>query len=145
MRKFSFKSMIYLGVFILLLGILSVFVREGIKKNNKDSTSTIEVSFSKIMPEDAIERLNNESDIVLLDVRTKEEYETGHIKDSILIPVDVLEKEAIESLKDKEATIFIYCRSGNRSKTAANVLINMGYKNVYDLGGINNWPYEIVK
>lgn len=145
MRKFSIKNIIYLGIVILLVGILSVFVKEVTWKNNKDLTTTIEASYSKITPEGAMERLSNENDIVILDVRTKEEYDTGHIKNSILIPVDVLEEEAIESLKDKDATIFIYCRSGNRSKTAANILINLGYQNVYDLGGINDWPYEVVK
>lgn len=51
----------------------------------------------------------------------------------------------MKKLEDKEAIIFVYCRSGNRSATAANILIEQGYKNVYNLGGINNWPYEVVK
>lgn len=145
MRKFNIKKIFYLGLVIFLIGILSVLFKETTGQDNKDSTTTIEASYSKIRPEDAMDRLNNESDIVLLDVRTKEEYDTGHIKDSILIPVDVLEEQAIESLKDKDATIFIYCRSGNRSKTATKILLNQGYKNVYDLGGINDWTYEVVK
>lgn len=145
MRKFSIKNIFYLGLVIFLIGILSVLFKEATGQDNKDSTTTIEASYSKITAEDAMDRLNNESDIVLLDVRTKEEYDTGHIKDSILIPVDVLEEQAIESLKDKDATIFIYCRSGNRSKTATKILLNQGYKNVYDLGGINDWPYEVEK
>ena len=61
------------------------------------------------------------------------------------MPVDTIKAESVKNLEDKEATIFVYCRSGNRSATAANILIEQGYKNVYNLGGISNWPYEVVK
>jgi rhodanese-related sulfurtransferase len=112
---------------------------------NSKSTEANKASFSNITPEEAKKSLDTEKDIILLDVRTKEEYETGHIKQSMLIPVDTLKTEAEKQLKDKEAKIFVYCRSGNRSVTAANILVSLGYKNVYNLGGISNWPYEIVK
>lgn len=98
-----------------------------------------------ITPQEAKERMDNEKGIILLDVRTKEEYMEGHIKDALLIPVDDLEQEAEENLKDKDAVIFVYCRSGNRSATAADMLAKLGYSNVYDLGGIKYWPYEVVK
>lgn len=101
-------------------------------------------SYTKITPEEGKKMLDNEKGIILLDVRTKEEYESGHIKDAILMPIDTLEKEAPKTLNDKEAPIIVYCRSGNRSANAANILVNLGYKNVYDLGGIIDWPYEIV-
>jgi rhodanese-related sulfurtransferase len=102
-------------------------------------------SFANITSEEAKKRLDSEEGIVLLDVRTKEEYDAGHLKDSVLIPVDVLENEAENSLKDKSAAIFVYCRSGKRSATAANILVELGYTNVYNLGGIRDWPYEVVK
>lgn len=103
-----------------------------------------EVSFSNISHEEAKKRLDSEKGIIILDVRTRKEYESGHIQSSVLIPVDNLKDDASEKLKDKETPIFVYCRSGNRSVTAANILVNLGYKNVYNLGGINDWPYEVV-
>lgn len=99
-------------------------------------------SYSDISPEEAKKRLDNEKGIILLDVRTKEEYEEKHIPGSLLIPVDIIETEAPNKLTDKNAVIFVYCRSGRRSVTASEALVKMGYKNVYNLGGINDWPYE---
>ena len=84
-----------------------------------------------------------EKGIILLDVRTLEEYEESHIPNSILMPVDSIEKEAPAKLTDKNANIFVYCRSGRRSTTASEALAEMGYSNVYNLGGIIDWPYEI--
>lgn len=118
---------------------------ENVKKNKVKSDLQKEVSFSNISPEEAKKRLDSEKGIIILDVRTRKEYESGHIQNSVLIPVDKLKDNALENLKDKETPIFVYCRSGNRSVTAANILVNLGYKNVYNLGGINDWPYEVVK
>lgn len=83
--------------------------------------------------------INDNIDVVILDVRTKEEYNEGHIKNSINIPIDDIDTIDIE----KNKTIYVYCASGNRSKMATNKLIDMGYTNVYDMGGINNYPYEL--
>jgi len=80
--------------------------------------------------------------IILVDVRTQEEYIEEHIPGALLVPVDELESLAPELMPDKEATYIIYCRSGNRSATAALMLIDLGYQNVYDMGGIIDWPYE---
>lgn len=94
-----------------------------------------------ITPADAKARLKAGEDITLLDVRTAHEYESGHITGSILLPLDELETRAPKLLKDKDAVIFVYCRSGRRSKIAAEMLAGMGYTQVYDLGGIIDWPY----
>ncbi|MDU3352001.1 MAG: rhodanese-like domain-containing protein, partial [Clostridium sp.] len=83
--------------------------------------------------------------VIILDVRSEEEYNSGHIENSILIPIDKLEEEAENILNDKNKKILVYCRSGNRSKKASNILLEKGYTNVYDFGGIKDWPYEIVK
>lgn len=80
--------------------------------------------------------------IILVDVRTQEEYTEEHIPGALLVPVDELENLASEMMPDKEATYIIYCRSGNRSATAAQMLIELGYINIYDMGGIIDWPYE---
>ena len=144
-QRFKIKNAIYLIVTILFMSILSGCSNKGIETNKEASTAVKKVSFSNITPEQAKKRINSEKGIILLDVRTKEEYETGHIKDAILIPVDKLNEEAEKTLKDKETPIFVYCRSGSRSLIAANILVKLGYKNVYNLGGINSWPYEIIK
>lgn len=99
---------------------------------------------TKISPEDAKKRLGNGKGSILLDVRTNEEYLERHIPGSTLIPLDVLSKEASKKLPDKNAQIIVYCRSGNRSATAVKALQEMGYTNLYDLGGITTWPYETV-
>lgn len=104
--------------------------------------STDAAGYQIITPEAAYEQLADDETIVLLDVRTESEYQEKHIPGSVLLPLDTLAEQAAEILPDQEATIFVYCRSGNRSKTAANQLLEAGYTNVYDLGGINNWPYE---
>jgi len=83
---------------------------------------------------DEYKKIMSENEYVIIDVRTKEEYDISHIKDSINIPYDRID----ESLEiDKETVIFVYCKSGNRSNYAYNVLINLGYT-VYDLGAFQN-------
>lgn len=79
---------------------------------------------------------------VILDVRTKMEYEDGHISGAINIPVDSI-LEGNSKLPDLDETILVYCKSGNRSKEASQKLVDMGYKNVYNFGGIDNWPYGV--
>jgi len=120
------------GIFIMLLLI-----------SNTACQSKTEKAYQKITPDEAHRRLQEEEGIILLDVRTAEEYNQGHIPDSILLPVDKV-KDGIKSVvQDKNTIIFVYCRSGNRSATAAQILADMGYTKVYDLGGINAWKYEL--
>lgn len=91
----------------------------------------------------AIEKMEKENDYVILDVRTKNEYDQGHIPNALLIPNESIDSSIVEKLPSKEQTIYVYCRSGNRSKQAANKLLKMGYTDVIDIGGINDWPYEL--
>ena len=86
--------------------------------------------------------MDTESDYVILDVRTQEEYDEGHIKNAILIPDYEIADRAESELTDKEQLILVYCRSGRRSKNAAKQLSDMGYSNVKEFGGIIDWPYE---
>ena len=84
----------------------------------------------------------NTNDVIIIDVRTSEEYDSEHIDGSINIPVDIIDSVDY----DKNATIIVYCASGMRSASAAKTLINMGYTNVYNLdGGLINWGFELVK
>ena len=80
----------------------------------------------------------------LVDVRTVDEYAEGHIEGAVLIPVDEILERAEAELPDKDAVIFVYCRSGVRSARAADGLAGLGYSQVYDMGGILNWPYDVV-
>lgn len=99
-----------------------------------------------ITPEKAKALLAKDASITLLDVRTAEEFNGGHIPGAKLLPYDQIDAKSIAALApDKKATIIVYCRSGRRSAIAAKTLEGLGYRQVFDLGGINTWPYEIVK
>ena len=84
-----------------------------------------------------------ETDYIILDVRTEEEYNEGHIPNAILIPNTEIRERAELELTDQDQLILVYCRSGNRSKLAAAILVELGYTNVVEFGGINSWPYDI--
>ena len=99
---------------------------------------------SRINAEQGKEMMSDGQEYVLVDVRTQEEYDSGHIQGAILIPVDELQTRAVDELTNQDVRIIIYCRSGNRSATAARILVNLGYTHVYDMGGVLDWPYELV-
>ena len=99
-------------------------------------------SYRKITSQQGKEMLQSDSSVILLDVRTVEENKEIRIPNSLLLPLDELEANAEVFMSDKSATIIVYCRSGNRSKEAADILIELGYTNVLDMGGIIDWPYE---
>ena len=109
------------------------------------SEEVSKVGYKQITTEEAIIMMAEESDYIILDVRTPEEYESGHIKDAINIPNEIIGDKEIAELPDKEQLIMIYCRSGNRSKQASEKLVELGYTNVVEFGGINTWTEEIVK
>ena len=98
-------------------------------------------TFTNITADEAIVELENDDSIVLLDVRTLEEYQEKRIPRSILMPIDDLETRVINEI-DKETRIFVYCGTGVRSEEAVKILVNLGYANVYNLGGIDDWQYE---
>ena len=98
----------------------------------------------RISPEEGKELLDSNNGVILLDVRTQEEHKAIRIPKSKLIPLGDLETEVAKKLKNKDAEILVYCRSGSRSATAAKILTKLGYTNVKDLGGIIRWPYETV-
>ena len=83
--------------------------------------------------------------VIILDVRTQQEFDEGHIKNAVLLPFSEILTRAEEIIPNKHYVILIYCRSGNRSNRAARLLSVMGYTNVYDFGGIINWHGEIIK
>ena len=102
-----------------------------------------EIAYQQINAEEAATMMKEEKDFVIVDVRTEEEYNEAHIADAICIPNESIEEEAINRLPDKEQLIFVYCRSGNRSKQAAEKLAEQGYKNIVEFGGIKDWNGSI--
>jgi len=102
------------------------------------------VEYKKISAADAKARIDSGDALIILDVRTQEEFDAGHIAGAILVPNETILDEQPELLPDLDAEILVYCRSGNRSGQAAMKLIDMGYTNVVDFGGIIDWPYEVV-
>lgn len=109
---------------------------------SKSNSATLD--YHKITAKEAKKIMDQDSSAIILDVRTKDEFNTGHIEGALLIPdTDIVEK-AEETLTDKAATILVYCRSGRRSALAAADLVELGYSNVYDFGGIIDWEYDVV-
>lgn len=97
-----------------------------------------------ISPVEAKKIMDENNDIVILDVREEDELIEGFIENSILIPLDTLESNAEDKIEDKNITILVYCRSGRRSAMACDILDSLGYTDVYDFGGIIDWPFEKV-
>ena len=102
-------------------------------------------SYEQITPEQAKTIMDTESDYIILDVRTAEEFVEGHIENAVLLDYEDVKSKAHVVLPDKEQLILVYCRSGRRSKIASEELVKLGYTNVKEFGGIIDWPYEIVK
>ena len=96
-----------------------------------------------ITAEEAKQIMDSEEGYIILDVRTQEEYDQGHIPGAILIPDTEVEVTAEEVLTDKDQLLLVYCRSGRRSKLASEILVELGYTNIKEFGGIIDWPYEV--
>jgi len=103
-----------------------------------------EASYRQISMTEAADIMEKESDYIILDVRTPEEYAGQHIPGAVNIPNETIGTEEIPELPDKEQLILVYCRSGNRSKQASQKLAALGYTNVVEFGGINDWPGQTV-
>lgn len=129
--------------------ILTAAVLAGcIQKTNKEQTEATQVNigtYYQISQDEAKRIMDEESDYIIVDAREQSEYDEGHIKGAIVIPYTEIEQKAEELLPNKTQLILVYCRSGRRSKIAAQSLANIGYKNVKEFGGIIDWQYEIEK
>ena len=99
--------------------------------------------YQQITQEAAKEMMDTQQEVVILDVREQDEYDSGHIPDAVLLPVGTIDEDtAAEVIPEKDSAVLVYCRSGNRSKTASSALADLGYTNIYEFGGISTWPYE---
>ena len=106
---------------------------------------TAETGYRQISQEEAKEMMDTQ-DVLILDVREQDGYDSGHIPGAVLLPVGTItEDSAAEIIPEKDTTVLVYCRSGNRSKTAAQALAELGYTDVCEFGGISTWPYEVEK
>lgn len=103
------------------------------------------MTYTQIKAAEAKALMDSEEDYVILDVRTAEEYAQGHIPQAVLLPHEDISAKAHVVLPEKDQLILVYCRSGRRSKIAAEALVDLGYTNVKEFGGIIDWPYEIVQ
>ena len=101
-------------------------------------------SFRQVSMDEAISMMEKESNYIILDVRTPEEFSEKHIPNAINIPNETIGTEEIPDLRDKDQLILVYCRSGNRSRQASEKLAKLGYTNIVEFGGINDWTVETV-
>ena len=99
--------------------------------------------YVNITAEEAKQIMDTEEGYIILDVRTREEYDEGHIPGATQISHEEIAEKAKEVLTEKEQLILVYCRSGRRSKIAAEALVELGYTNIKEFGGIIDWPYEV--
>ena len=102
-----------------------------------------EAAYMNITAEEAKAIMDSEEGYIILDARTQEEYDQGHIPGAIVISHEEIMEKAEDMLTDKEQLILVYCRSGRRSKIAAEALVELGYTNIKEFGGIIEWPYEV--
>ena len=111
----------------------------------QDKENVQEAVYMNITAKEAKEIMDSQKGYIILDTRTQEEYDEGHIPGAIVIPHDEILEKAEDVLTDKNQLILVYCRSGRRSKLAAEDLIKLGYTNIKEFGGIIDWPYEVEK
>ena len=108
----------------------------------QDKNIEQEEVYVNITAEEAKKLMDTQEGYIILDVRTQEEFDAGHIPGAVLIPNTEIVQRAELELPDKNQMLLIYCRSGNRSKQASEILVQLGYTNIKEFGGIIDWPYE---
>lgn len=114
--------------------------------NDTDNTNKGEnAMYEQITAEEAKKIMDSGEERIILDVREQDEFDAGHIHGAILLPYTKIENKAKDLLPDKDKQLLVYCRSGRRSKIAAEALARLGYTNIKEFGGIIDWPYEVVK
>ena len=122
---------------ILLLMTMLLLTACGQDKENSQGAGYVNIT-----AEQAKEIMDSQEDYIILDVRTQDEFDETHISGAILIPHDEITEKAEDLLTNKDQLILVYCRSGRRSKLAAEALVELGYTNIKEFGGIIDWPYE---
>ncbi|WP_428771012.1 rhodanese-like domain-containing protein [Treponema sp. HNW] len=139
MKKQAVKAVKKIAVYAALIVCASCLGALGAKEKNMQKNS-----FSTISAQEAKARMDK-GGVIIVDVRTQAEYDSGHIPGAIVIPNETIGSSRPAQLPDLNAEILVYCRSGARSRNAAGKLAALGYTAIYDFGGIISWPYEVVK
>jgi len=126
---------------LLAFAVLGCFCLTACAKPEANNENK-EAVYMNITPQEAKSLMDSESGYIILDVRTQEEYDERHIPGAVLIPDYEIAQRAGAELPDKDQLILVYCRSGRRSKLASEILVDLGYTNIREFGGIIDWPYE---
>jgi phage shock protein E len=137
------KKLIYASLLLSALLILASCAPAPDTVTEENEQAVVQAEYIKISAAEAKALIDSE-EVIILDVRTREEFEESRIEGALLIPDYEIKELAEELLPDKEATILVYCRTGRRSELASRALIEMSYQYVYDFGGIVDWEYETV-
>lgn len=130
-------------IYVILIIITLIVVIYILNKKNVTVRNNSKIKY--VSMNEIVEIMEKNDDYIILDVRTAEEYNEGHIPNAINIPNEIIENSVLNDLPNKKQLILIYCRSGNRSKQAAQKLEKIGYTNLVEFGGIIDWKGEIVK
>ena len=124
----------------LLLFLIVSLAGCGSREEDAENTA----SYQQITAEEAKSMMDEQPDAVILDVREQDEYDAGHIPGAVLLSVGTIDEEtAASAIPEKDTVVLVYCRSGNRSKTASQALADLGYTQIYEFGGIQDWPYDL--
>ena len=141
------------GLILMLTISLSLFgfcacgdknAEEGTMENSAENTA-VAITYEQISQDEAKRIVDTEEGFVIIDARTEEEFREGHIEGAILIPEYEIAGRAEREIPEKDTLILVYCRSGRRSKITSDALVQLGYTNVKEFGGIIDWQFEIVK
>ena len=139
------KNLIAIIVMLVILVAIGIFLKNRNSSTEDNKVSVKEANIQYVSMNDIEKIMNENENYIILDVRTIEEYNDGHIPGAICIPNETIDENVVSKLPDKEQLILIYCRSGNRSKQATKKLKDLGYLNLIEFGGIIDWPGEIEK
>lgn len=143
MKKGLLASLLMLAVLVSSCAPAASGIPSGDSSASPASETETTASYQQISPDEAKEMMDDDGAIIL-DVRTPEEFAEGHIPGAVNLELGTFDQNAAVVIPDKDAILLVYCRSGNRSKTASDILVSMGYTKVFEFGGIIDWPYETV-
>lgn len=136
-------------ILVVIIVVFSLFLATKVFASGTSETpSSVDekkATYQKISAQEAKKMIDSGRKLIVLDVRTPGEFVGGHIKDAINIANETIGSDTPSALPEKDTTILVYCRSGSRSAQASRKLLALGYTEVYDFGGIIDWPYEIVQ
>ena len=124
--------------------LLTVLLLVGLTGCGSEKERDDTASYQQITAEEAKSMMEEQPDAAILDVREQDEYDAGHIPGAVLLPVGTISEEtAASAIPEKDTVVLVYCRSGNRSKTDSQALVGLSYTQIYEFGGIKDWPYEV--